>query len=263
MLMMKHENVFYSIECYIEENYKNQYEVTKGNDFLYLHKKDANICLVSHIDTIKRNEFEFELIDNGYIIKAKNSVLGADDRAGNALAISFMDENVSLLFTDYEETGCAGAREFSKTMKDYILESKINMFIELDRRGSNNYVVYCFDNHEYSKLIGDYGFVKENGSTSDVRVISNEFKIPHANLSVGYYNEHTSSEYIDIESFLLTRKKLEKIIKDNPFKERKLHIEQKISRFGSTYYGDMDDETLFGVKSINEGRREAYYGRNL
>jgi hypothetical protein len=72
-------------------------------------------------------------------------------------------------------------------------------FICLDRRGkndligSNNY--YC--NTDLEEAIGEYGFIPVTGSISD----ADEFNelAPSCNLSIGYYNQHTKNEFLNVD----------------------------------------------------------------
>jgi hypothetical protein len=255
VLNIKHQNMLYSIKCLVEEKYKDRYEIFENENYLFLHNKKANVCLVSHVDTIKRNEV-FKLSHNDNVIYAENSVLGADDRAGNSIALSYLEKDidVSLLFTDLEETGCIGAKAFSKNMKDYILnETNINLFIELDRRGSNCYVCYC-DEHDYEDPFVIEGFNKERGSVSDVKHITDSTKIPHVNLGVGYYNEHTTEEYLDLQSFYLTVNKLDYILNNHVFNER-IFIKDKV-------YKNETTKSLFDKDDIIQNNLyEHYYGK--
>jgi putative aminopeptidase FrvX len=242
LLTIKQDNMLYSIFKYVEsfEELKGQFEIFQNENYLFLFRKKSNILLVSHIDTIKREDV-FELIDNNKIITAKNSVLGADDRAGNAICLSFLhNSNCSFLFTNLEESGCIGAKNFINNFKEFLIESNINIYIELDRRGSNDYVNYG-EQHDYEKIFVRYGFNEERGSCSDVKVLTEETNIPHVNLSVGYYNEHTKNEYIDIMSFHLTRSKLKNILEED-FSKR---LDYKAAKIYSTYYAN---NTYWGRK---------------
>ena len=169
------------------------------DDWIYVNNSSP-IMLVAHIDTVSRNtKLKFRVKRDK--IKARNSVLGADDRAGVFAIMEILNRcketgtpMPSVLFTNYEESGLIGVDAFIKAGK---MEKNVNLFIELDRKGKDEYVVYdCRLPNEVKEYIESYGFKKNVGSVSDVCNLTEEYKIPHVNLSVGYYNQHSSSEYL-------------------------------------------------------------------
>jgi len=175
---------------------KPEYEF---DDWIYVNNSNP-IMLVAHMDTISRaKKLRFRVKHNK--IMARNSVLGADDRAGIYAIMEILNRckqtgipMPSVLFTNYEESGLIGVDTFIKARK---MEKNVKLFIELDRRGSNEYVVYDYSMpKEVQEYIERYGYVKDIGSVSDVANLTEEYNIPHVNLSVGYYNQHTSKEYL-------------------------------------------------------------------
>lgn len=177
------------------------------DDWIYVDNASP-IMLVAHIDTVTRNKkLKFRVKRNR--IRARNSVLGADDRAGIYAIMEILrmckTSNVpmpSVLFTNYEESGMQGVEAFVKSKK---MEKNMNIFIELDRKGKDEYVYYF---HEMPKPISEwvesFGFTKDHGSMSDVMTLTEEYSIPHVNLSVGYYDQHTSKETLYPSQLQLT-----------------------------------------------------------
>ena len=83
----------------------------------------------------------------------------------------------------------------------YIDENEsITAFIGLDRRGLDNVAVYGYDNSDLINLFENEGYIVVDGSITDVSILSEQSSrnLACVNLSVGYYNEHTKREFINI-----------------------------------------------------------------
>lgn len=187
--------------------FKCSFSVTDNLNYWY--KPGTNgILLVSHVDTITRcnsekhgqKKRELELTEFAGIIRATGSVLGADDRSG-CFAISeiLKDKelrNCGVLLTNFEEAGGKGVKRFIQDHPQILNTYKI--FVEIDREGVDQFTHYM---EEIDPLINDlceqFNFNFNQGSYSDVADLSRHYKIPHVNLSAGYYNQHTKWEYLD------------------------------------------------------------------
>jgi len=212
------------------------------DDWIYVDN-DSPIMLVAHMDTITRNaKLKFRVKHNR--ITARNSVLGADDRAGVYAIMELLqmckDNKIpmpSVLFTNYEESGMQGVDAFIKTKK---MEKNMNIFIELDRRGRDEYVYYFHGMpKEVATWVESFGFKKDHGSMSDVMSLTEEYSIPHVNLSVGYYDQHTSREMLRPNELQETIDKVFAMICD-PLEE--LHVVDgsawNMYNYGYGDYGD-------------------------
>lgn len=175
---------------------KAEYEY---DDWIYVDNGNP-IMLVAHIDTITRSKkLKFRIKKDK--IMARNSVLGADDRAGVFAILEILArckrDNVpmpSILFTNYEESGCIGVDNFIKSKK---MKENMKFFIEMDREGWNEYVTYYYQvPKEVEDYVESFGYVSDYGSMSDVGSLTEEYDIPHVNVSVGYYNQHTIKEFL-------------------------------------------------------------------
>ena len=67
---------------------------------------------------------------------------------------------------------------------------------QLDRRGSDECVFYDCDNPDFIKYVESFGFKEAYGSFSDISIIAPAWGVAAANLSVGYYLEHSNAEYL-------------------------------------------------------------------
>lgn len=150
--------------------------------------------------------------------------LGADDRAGVWAALYIFqslpeNEKPIILLTDLEETGGYGAQDAADNFPDILKNG--NLFIELDRQGSDDCVFYNGEPAKFQKFIESYGFTTAIGSFSDISFICPEMDTCGVNLSVGYYNEHTKQEYLKFDELIETIRKVKRIIKDNALRSHK------------------------------------------
>lgn len=161
-------------------------------------------------------------------------VLGGDDRCGVYIALSFLSRESNrpnILLTRDEEIGCVGAKslvnddwsnEKGENIDTLEMLSNTNFFLQCDRRGFREFVLYDCDNDKFTEFIKGFGFLKETGSFSDINTISNYTGICGANLSAGFYSEHSKDEYISLSSMSYTLDKVNKLVdagarRDKPF----------------------------------------------
>ena len=83
---------------------------------------------------------------------------------------------------------------------------------QLDRRGSDDCVFYDCDNPDFTKYVESFGFKKAYGSFSDISVIAPAWGVAAANLSVGYYLEHSNAEYLKGRELEKTIERVKKIL---------------------------------------------------
>ena len=163
------------------------------------------IC--SHLDTIndskkiKLQNSDIEI--SGEIIRLSQSslakCLGGDDRCGVYTALQLINLGFPYGFAFFcdEEIGCIGSSILTKDINE---NESITAFIGLDRRGLDNVAVYGYDNSDLINLFKNEGYIEVDGSITDVSVLSKQSSknLACVNLSVGYYNEHTKMEFINI-----------------------------------------------------------------
>jgi hypothetical protein len=168
------------------------------------------------VDTVKR-ENKLNIVNYKAIYTAKNSVLGADDRAG-VYAIYKIMQSVSqskmpnVLLTNYEEIGSMGMRFFTDNYKKM---ENIRLCIALDRQGCNDFVYYNDIHDKVKSYVKLFGFHEQYGTYSDCQDFTDAYRIPSVNLSVGYYGQHTKSEIWVTDETMLTVKRVISMI-NNP-----------------------------------------------
>jgi|GEM_PF-2998284 len=174
--------------------------------FLFIpgERKDK-VVLIAHCDTVFDHKFqELELGINNNIISSKNSKIGigADDRAGIAILWEMRNSGHSILIPHGEESGCIGSRFLSDDKGWSELINSHRFALEFDRRGDKDIVMYDVG----SKALLNYlttniftGFSYSSGSYTDICQLCK--KMAGANISVGYYNQHSHSETLRIDEW--------------------------------------------------------------
>lgn len=202
------------------------------------------IMLVAHMDTVDDDIEGFKKfgltknikLKDGVIENFSGGVLGADDRAGVAGILTLLDwckqtrrPMPAVLFTTGEESGGIGVAEFCKT--DLFDASKINLMIELDRQGWSEYVTY----HDLPQAAHDYvqsfGWTYGHGIYSDIMDLTQEYKIPSVNVSIGYYKQHSKHEFLVVDDYQDSLDKVKAML-DNPFTQH-LKVESAIPWWGA------------------------------
>lgn len=167
-------------------------------------RKDR-VLLTAHADTVFgiRGPHRMKFEDGIYRSLEPDEGIGADDRAGCAILWQLKDSGHSLLITNDEEIGCEGAR----TIRDFnpALYDELNAhsyILEFDRRHAKDYKVYDIPvSEEFKRYIEENtGFTEaDKRSSTDIKYLCGY--VCGANLSVGYYYEHTIEEYLVLDEW--------------------------------------------------------------
>lgn len=136
---------------------------------------------------------------NGYTIR--NGIgINADDRAGCGIAWNCRDLGHSILITSGEEVGCIAAKKLANH-KYWAKELNDHQFmIEFDRHGASDAAFYDIGTKNFVEYIANITkFTPVKGFGTDIKYIAKD--ICGVNLSVGYYNEHTTDEFLVLKQF--------------------------------------------------------------
>lgn len=185
-------------------------------------RKDR-VLLVAHADTVwygQKIELGYSVSDG--IIFSKNRIqsfdytnkfnckskkfgigIGADDRAGCAIAWSLRNSGHSILITSGEEIGCV-ATQWLMQNKYWSGElNSHNFAVQFDRHGKNDIVFYDNGTNEFVQYVKrETGYKPQSGSWTDIRHICRD--ICGVNISVGYYDEHRPEEKLIMDQYLNT-----------------------------------------------------------
>ena len=236
-------------------------EIYVGDGFVYAQGKFP-VLLVAHLDTVHAKlPKTFEYDANLQALSSPDGI-GADDRCGVYMILEVIKRyNCSVLFCEDEEIGGIGAEKFMKTK----LADKLtfNYIIEFDRKGHNDAVFYDCDNPEFEAFITDGYYKTAFGSFSDISIIAPELKCAAVNLSCGYYNAHTTSEYVIIpemeNSINAACEILERTTENDKFEY--IETTRNFGDFDDWYgyaYNELDDEIYYLIEYYDKGFNENY-----
>lgn len=219
LLSMSDEELIAHLLLVLPTYYDIEDIATDQDNYIYCYGK-STMCLVAHMDT-KRENNKMKLRNTNGIIDNKYGILGADDRAG-VFGILVLLQTLPkealpfVLFTNYEENLGVGVEVFCK--ENIFDHDKINLMIELDREGCNQYVTYYYTMpKQLERYVESFGYVEEIGSYSDVADLTSEYEIPHINVSVGYHHQHTIKEELHLDELELSLKRVHRMLL-NPYK---------------------------------------------
>lgn len=200
------QNVLYK---FLKDNYKR---VIYDEDFL-VAEGDIPIALVAHMDTVFKMPPTEVFYDRKKNVMWSPTGLGADDRAGVYAIVQIIKSGFRphIIFTTDEEIGCVGAQSLAEIPCPF---KELKYIIQLDRRNSNDCVFYDCDNEDFKKYVESFGFVTAWGSFTDICEICSAWWVAGVNLSIGYRDEHTTSEVLFVGQMLSTIDKVKKMLSE-------------------------------------------------
>jgi hypothetical protein len=146
----------------------------------------------------------------------KEKILGGDDRCGVMVMLEALKNNLPyiLAFFNFEEPNNgfgAGSKKFGEEQKEILIKS--SMFIGLDWLREKEFAVYSYGSAKCSKILREDLGLKELKSIAltDCAILATFSKKPAIALSVGYFNQHSSMEYIILSETQQAYKRLEDI----------------------------------------------------
>lgn len=166
-------------------------------DFIYAPGQ-IPVLLVAHVDIVHPEIFKNKIVlyDDRVQMLWSPQGLGADDRAGVSAILELLERGSRphVLFCDLEERGGTGAKSASKSLSNL----DIRYIIEMDRKGDNDAVFYNCENKDFKKYVEKFGWKSCSGSFSDISILCPAWKIAGVNLSIGYYDPHNKTEYLNV-----------------------------------------------------------------
>jgi len=174
---------------------KKDYIVTRQ------HKKPSPLICV-HLDTVSDKPPKLLERKENIVTAPGAHCLGADDRAGVYIALQMMKLGTKTPF-EYgffmgEEKGAIGSSEYGLIYPEH------TAFIGLDRcsrDGKQNTATYGYDNTD---LINCFPYPESRGSVSDCSVLSSYTDMACVNVSVGFQNEHSAQESLNLNLMIET-----------------------------------------------------------
>ena len=242
--------------------------------------KKSPVCLVAHIDTVNRDSFPPDCIYkedqvypkvNGYEPSRYIAETGKvfDDRAGIGIILSLLHDLWGkhifpyILIMGLEELGCIGASEFANDydeLEDVFRHNNIQLLLEVDKAGQSKVCFYDLDYPDFERLFTPY-FQEVGGTFSDISVLCPWFDIAGANVSAGYYLEHSANEYITETSVVESKKSIFNFIVDfqkydgNP-KYEYIGLDNIYSNYQDYYMGEVDEDFEKTISEIESSIEE-------
>jgi hypothetical protein len=183
-----------------------------GNYYKIIGNNKPQTMFCCHLDTADRVQSDVNLLietqSNGdeIILTDGKSILGADDKAGVVILMYMMDSNVPGLYYFFigEERGTIGSSNLVGEIDNIDYLKEIKRCISFDRRDVCSIITSqlggrCCSNEfgtQLSKEYSKYGIqfrLDPTGIYTDSANFMDDIG-ECTNLSVGYYNEHTSRE---------------------------------------------------------------------
>lgn len=223
---------------FLKKHYKEK--AIYDPDFL-LAEGDIPIVLIAHMDTVFKTPAQEVFYDRKKNVMWSPTGAGFDDRAGIYAIIKIIEAGYKphIVFTTDEEIGCVGASELAYLPCPF---KDIKYLIQLDRRGANDCVFYDCDNKEFEKYVENFGFVTNFGSFTDICELSPAWGVAGVNLSIGYQNEHTTSEVLFVGQMLDTIEKVKKMLSEKNIPFFKFNSIKNFSYWD--YYSDYYDNYM-------------------
>lgn len=202
--------------------------------------------LSAHMDTVQTSDDtiwmpHIQINKKKWTISYNNSIIWWDDKCGIALAMQLYEkywDKVSLLFSRQEEVWHLWASDFCRNHSDLLKQCKYCLV--LDRRNAwdiissdNGYCSKEFED-EIHRCTKDFGYKPTHWLLSDADAYCKYINC--VNLSVGYYNAHTKSEYIVIDELKNAFNAVCNIIENFQWEYDIYHEPERKSYYGSSYW---------------------------
>lgn len=190
--------------------------------------RNDRILIVAHADTVW--DTRYDLLNNQKakfnnlpkksktLVQSRNSYystgldgIGVDDRAGVAIAWILKDTGNSILITDEEEIGAQTSRAIMRNEDLAELIGSHRYILQLDLSGAKEFKCYGAGSEDFKTMMEftTHYRMRPNYSYTDVKFLGE--KICGANLSIGYFDEHTKDEILDKKTWLQSLKVAKKL----------------------------------------------------
>jgi hypothetical protein len=225
-----------NLKEYLTQELRNTHkEIIVDDGFVYA-QGTFPVLLIAHLDTVHKElpkNFEYNATLQSL---SSPQGLGADDRCGVYMILETIKRyNCSVLFCEDEEIGGIGAEKFVRTK--FAKNLKFNYMIEFDRKGYKDAVFYDCDNPEFEKFITSGYYETAHGSFSDISIIAPALGCAAVNLSCGYYNAHTISEFVIMPEMNQSIREACKILEKTTDKDKFEYVEKQYGRLYDDWYG--------------------------
>lgn len=204
----------YGTESFLKSYLPKGYKTDKHGNYYLLVGNDPTCMFTCHLDTANSRHTKVTHVQTEKFIKTNGkTILGADDKAGMVVVLSMIEKKVPGLYYFFigEEVGCIGSGLLAEDWDNFEFADTIKKVISFDRRDVYSVITHqfcgrCCSDEFASELAYRLNISGENmcmvPDETGILTDSAQFTrlVPECtNISVGYYNEHTTSECQDIE----------------------------------------------------------------
>lgn len=194
---------------WIKENCRNTMiaKDPKGNLYVTKGKSETYPCLAAHLDQVQKvHSIDFEVCRSedilfGYSKQNKEyQGLGADDKNGVWVCLKCLEKYnaIKVVFFVDEERGCVGSQKAVMSFFD-----DCRFVLQIDRKNGGDFISniggwtpLCSKEFIEAVQPEKFGYKEESGLMTDVECLKeNGLKVSAANISCGYYNPHTDTEF--------------------------------------------------------------------
>jgi len=246
---------------------------------------ESNVMFTAHLDTVHKIYGSQVVVSDeaGNLFAetddGKPTVLGADDAAGVYLLLTMIKAKVKglYLFFEGEEYGGIGSGEYSVGS----VPTRIKQVVSFDRRGYHDVVTHqmggrcCSD--EYANALADELNVKMGEmfyDISDGGVFTDsasfiDIVAECTNISVGYFNEHTTNESLDFGFLKDLGKAIVKVNWNALPILRDPTVKDDLSNYWERYFNGLDDyikipyEDALAIYKRSENVLTMYYDADM
>ena len=230
------EDLFVWLHKQLSEYY-GKANTVNGGDYLFF-QGNCPTMLCAHLDTVHKRQ-PTTIVDDGVRVSSPQGI-GGDDRCGVYAVLAILKavegegKKPYVFFSTDEEVGGESTKRAAQEIKTRV--AGVGYMIQIDRRNSVDSVYYKCGNTKFKEFINKHGFIEAHGSFTDICNLSPVFDLASVNLSSGYYNEHTSGEYVIYNELQATIDKVVKIIADTKDNIIYTYCENKPKFTHATYY---------------------------
>lgn len=250
------------LKDYLIDKLSDYYETIYVDDgFVYVKGINSNVLLTAHMDTVHEPQgrictdiYEYYDKKNKRHILSSPQGIGGDDRCGIYAILRVLettDFRPYIIFCEDEEIGGVGSNKFCKTTLSDEVADEVNFMIEIDRANANDAVFYEETNAEFQRYVMEITGNKEAwGSFSDICHLSEDTLVSSFNISCGYYNAHTTDEYVVMEELNECIKKVIKLLETNKSDNKKFIYEPyDYYRYNSSFKNSYGYGNYYGYNS--------------
>lgn len=194
---------------WIKENCRNTMiaKDPKGNLYVTKGKSETYPCLAAHLDQVQKvHSIDFEVCRSEDILfgyskqNREYQGLGADDKNGVWVCLKCLEKYnaIKVVFFVDEERGCVGSQKAVMSFFD-----DCRFVLQIDRKNGGDFISniggwtpLCSKEFIEAVQPEKFGYKEESGLMTDVECLKeNGLKVSAANISCGYYNPHTDTEF--------------------------------------------------------------------